>query len=111
MLINGVAKSLIHPQRGLRKGCPFSPYLFMLCAEVFSNLMVQAENRNLIHGLKFSSNISVSHLLFVDDSLVFSRANNTECRNLKSIFYCYAAASGQVFNYDKSSMFFSTNTN
>ena len=59
----------------------------------------------------FSSNISVSYLLFADDSLVFSRANSTECRNLKNIFYCYAAASGQVFNYDKSLMFFSTNTN
>ncbi|KAH9778879.1 reverse transcriptase domain-containing protein [Citrus sinensis] len=55
VLINGVAKGLIHPQRGLRQGCPLSPYLFIMCAEVFSNLMVNAENQNLINGLKCSS--------------------------------------------------------
>ncbi|KAH9748716.1 reverse transcriptase domain-containing protein [Citrus sinensis] len=110
VLINGAATGLILPQRGLRQGCPLSPYLFIMCAEVFSNMLKQAENQSLIHGLKFSRDISVSHLLFADDSLVFSRASTTDCKNLKKIFDCYAAASGQEFNYDKSSMLFSSST-
>ena len=54
--------------------------------------------------------LSVTHLLFVDDSLVFARASNIDCRILKGIFYYYAAASGQVFNFEKSSMLFSSGT-
>ncbi|KAH9719688.1 reverse transcriptase domain-containing protein [Citrus sinensis] len=110
VLINGVAKGLIRPQRGLRQGCPLSPYLFILCAEVFSSLLMQAENQNLIHGVRFGNTITVSHLLFADDSLIFTRATIDDCKHLKAIFDCYSMASGQLFNLDKSSMFFSGKT-
>ncbi|KAH9784317.1 putative reverse transcriptase/RNA-dependent DNA polymerase [Citrus sinensis] len=79
--------------------------------EVFSNLLKHAESQSLIHGLRFSRSLSITHLLFADDSLVFSKASPTECKKLKGIFDDYVAAFGQVFNNDKSSMFFSSNTN
>ena len=110
VLINRAAKGQIKPQRELRQGCPLSPYLFILCTEVFSRLLMQAENQNLIHGLRFGNNILVSHLLFADDSLIFTRATIADCKHLKTIFDCYTTASGQLFNLDKSSMFFSGNT-
>lgn len=81
-----------------------------MCAEVFSNMLVQAKNRGQIQGLRFNGSLSITHLLFADDSLVFARASNMDCMKLKDIFYCYTAASGQVFNYEKSSMFFSSST-
>ena len=46
-------------------------------------------------------------LLFSDDSLVFTKASVDSCKALKAIFNRYAAASGQLFNFDKSSMVFS----
>ncbi|KAH9651249.1 reverse transcriptase domain-containing protein [Citrus sinensis] len=110
VLINRVPKGLITPQRGLRQGCPLSPYIFIMCAEVLSNLLVQAENRSLIQGLKFNRSLSVTHLLFADDSLVFARASSNDCRILKGIFDSYAAASRKVFNFEKSSMLFSSGT-
>ncbi|KAH9784956.1 reverse transcriptase domain-containing protein [Citrus sinensis] len=110
IIINGIAKGIIQPQRGLRQGCPLSPYLFLMCAEAFSNLLQRAEEKSLIHGLKFSKDIIISHLLFADDSLIFTKASEADCLHLKRIFEAYAAASGQLFNYDKSSMFFSGNT-
>ena len=110
VLINGVAKGLIHPQRGLRQGCLMSPYLFILCVEVFSNLLLQAESQQSIHGLKFSKDLSITHLLFADDSLIFTKATTEDCTNLKAIFIRHAAASGQIFNFEKSSMFFIGNT-
>lgn len=47
---------------------------------------------------------------FADDSLIFTRATIEDCTNLKQIFDKYAAALGQIFNYEKSSVFFSGNT-
>lgn len=110
VIINGVPKGLITPQRGLRQGCPLSPYLFIMCAEVFSSLLLQVEEQNIIHGLKFGSTTTISHLLFADDSLIFMRADMVEGQHLKKIFDCYTTASRQLFNLDKSSMFFSGNT-
>lgn len=103
-------KRLNLPQMGLRQGCPLSPYLFIICAEVFSVMLQKAEGRGLIHGLRFGNNINVSHLLFANDSLIFLRASAEDCRHLKWIFYYYATASRQLFNYNKSSMFFYKNT-
>lgn len=107
VIINGAAKGLIQPQRGLRQGCPLSPYMFLICVEVFSNLLVMAEKQHLIQGLKFSKTVTISHLVFADDSLVFTRASVEDCKRLKALFECYTSASGQLFNYEKSSMVFS----
>lgn len=84
--------------------------MLIMCAEVLSNLLVQAENRSLIQWLNFNRSLSVTYLLFADDSLMFARASSNDCGILKGIFYCYAATSGQVFNFEKSSMLFSSGT-
>lgn len=72
-------------------------------------MLVQAERNQIIHGLRFNNNLSITHLLFADDSLVFTRETNKDCGNLKSIFDCYTSAFGQIFNYEKSFMFFNNN--
>lgn len=74
VIINRVPKGLIQPKKGLRQVCPLSPYLFILCAEAFANLLTQAERKQLIQGLSFTKDVSISHLLFTDESLVFTRA-------------------------------------
>ncbi|XP_024033484.1 uncharacterized protein LOC112095607 [Citrus clementina] len=73
-------------------------------------LVPKAERQKLIHGLSFGKDINISHLLFADDSLIFIRASPMDCGNLKRIFDSYTTASGQLFNLEKSSMFFSKNT-
>lgn len=83
VLINGVAKGLIKPQRGLRQGCPLPAYLFLICAEVFTNLLTQAESQKQIHGIKFSKDLSITHLLFADDSLIFTKATKEDSLCLK----------------------------
>lgn len=80
-----------------------------MCADAFSNLLIQVENHRLIHGLKFGNNITISHLLFADNNLIFTRASVEDCTHLKAIFDCYTVASGQLFKFEKLSMFFSSN--
>lgn len=79
VIINGVPKGMITRQKGLRQGCPLSSYLFIICAEALSNLLMQAERKKQIQGLRFGQHISISHLLFVDDGLIFSKASLKDC--------------------------------
>jgi hypothetical protein len=102
ILINGSPSKTFRPQRGLRQGDPLSPYLFILCADVLSGLITKAQNNYLIHGVKIVPGApEVTHLLFVDDIILFCRANKEETTNLKNIISTYQAASGQLVNMEK----------
>lgn len=109
-ILNGDPRGLIWPSRGLRQGDAISPYLFLICAEVLSRLISNAEAQGQLHGLKICRNApSISHLFFADDSLVFFKATGGDCEVLKDIFTRYELASGQKINFDKSSVSFSHN--
>ncbi|MCH90195.1 retrotransposon protein putative unclassified, partial [Trifolium medium] len=108
ILINGVPSNPFSPQRGLRQGDPLSPYLFIICANVFSELISKAQSQNLIHGAKISNGApEISHLLYADDSLLFCRANKEEVSVMQNIIDKYQRASGQLVNIHKSEMIFS----
>lgn len=57
--------------RVLRQGDPLSPYLFISCAEVFSGLILKAQEMKDIHGVCIARRApKISHLFFADDSIV-----------------------------------------
>ena len=56
------------------------------------------------------ASLLVSHLFFADDSLLFCKASEHDCRKLIDILQLYEAASGQKVNAEKSSIIFSHNT-
>ena len=75
VLMNGSEVGPIIPKRGLRQGCPLSPYLFIICAEGLSALLRQAESSGLINGSKVCRGASsISHLFFADDSFLFFKS-------------------------------------
>lgn len=109
--VNGELSDLIKPERGLRQGDPQSPYLFLLCAEGFSALLCQAENEGRLKGVKVCQRaLSVSHLLFADDSLILFRANEGDAQHLQGFLDLYEESSGQMINKEKSAIMFSPNT-
>lgn len=69
--VNGDLTKSFKPERGLRQGDPLPPYLFLLCAEGFSAQLQKAEQDGRIAGVRVCHRaLSVSHLLFADDSLI-----------------------------------------
>ncbi|KAE8707080.1 BES1/BZR1-like protein 2-like [Hibiscus syriacus] len=52
-----------------------------------------------------------SHLFFVDDNLIFSEATARITSYVKRIIGLYGNCLGQIINFDKSGLFFSTNVN
>jgi hypothetical protein len=111
VLINGNPVGNIRPTRGLRQGDPLSPYLFILCAEVLSYQLQQAERNGLLGGVPtFPRGPRLNHLFFADDSLLFCKTTVQDWQQLLAILDLYERASGQKLNKDKTTVFFSRNT-
>ncbi|KAL4347725.1 hypothetical protein GQ457_17G013090 [Hibiscus cannabinus] len=51
----------------------------------------------------------VSHLMFADDCVLFTKANQANCESVKHILHSFQSATGQMVNWGKSSVFFSSN--
>lgn len=71
----------------------------------------KAQEKGKLLGLKVARGcLRVNHLLFVDDTMFFCKANVKSYNELKGILSKYAEVSGQLINYQKSSISFSKKT-
>ena len=110
-LVNGEPRGLIHPSKGIRQGDPLSPFLFLLCTEGLNGLIKQVEVNGDIHGFSLCrKGPKLSHLLFVDDGLLFCRAMTVECVKVLNILEAYEGDSGQKVNKSKMTLFCSKST-
>jgi hypothetical protein len=108
ILINGNPSPSFRPHRGIRQGDPLSPYLFILCADVLSSLISQLQTNNKIKGIAIAPSAPhITHLFFVDDSILFCRAKIKEANNIMNVLKEYQRISGQQINLNKSAMTFS----
>ncbi|CAN0925165.1 hypothetical protein LINGRAHAP2_LOCUS34604 [Linum grandiflorum] len=73
-------------------------------------MVKKAAKEGKIQGTRVSRRApTVTHLLFADDSFFFAEGCLDDARALKDIFNRYAATSGQLINFHKSSIMFSKN--
>ena len=108
---NRKANDNISPSKGLQQGGSLSPYLFLLCAEGFFSLLAKAEEEGRLHGVSICRRApSISHLLFVDDLLLFCRANQEKVHVISEVLQTYASPSSHCINFEKSSVHFINNT-
>lgn len=111
VLINDAPGSTIYPSRGIWKGSPLFPYLYLICAEGLSCLLHEAEQNSILKGVKKArGNPFITHLFFADDCLIFCRANVAEWQYIQRLLDSYELVSGQGINKHKSGIFFSSNT-
>ncbi|CAI8586856.1 unnamed protein product [Vicia faba] len=97
ILFNGSPSHSFNPERGLCQGDPLSPYLFILCADVFSGLIKEAAGNQTIHDIRVARRAPcISHLFFTDDNILFSRASPKECEKVLEILAKHQRVSGQM---------------
>jgi hypothetical protein len=106
VLINGEATSFFNLERGLRQGCPLSPYLFILIMEGLSLLLKKSFTEHKISGIKVTKLIKIFHLMFVDDVLLMTNAVLSEWTVIQEVLFNFCTVSGLSINHSKSTMHF-----
>ena len=111
ILVNVGKTDQIFPSRGVRQGDPLSPYLFIMCQDVLSRMLDREILAGRLSGVKASrTNPAVTHIMYADDIVVFSKANSREATILTEWLEKYCSWSGQLINRNKSGVFFSKHT-
>jgi len=104
VLVNGSPSPEFKVRRGIRQGDPLSPFLFNIAAEGLSILFQRATTSNIFRGIDFNSNNFLSHLQYIDDTLVFMPAILHALQSVKRVLRWFALCSGLHINFFKSSL-------
>ena len=108
VLINGSPADFFGSSRGLRQGDLLSPTLFLIMMEVFSRMLRRVEGAGLICDFKIEGRRGggecVSHLLFVDDTILFCDADVEQILHIRLLLLCFKAVIGLKVNVHKSEM-------
>ena len=109
ILVNGSPTGFFGNSRGLRQGDPLSPYLFVIGMKAFSRLLKRAVEGNYLSRSRIAERggveMSISHLLYIDDTLLFCEANKDQLKFLSWILMWFEALSGLRINLNKSEIF------
>jgi hypothetical protein len=110
ILVNDEPTAYFHPQRGLRQGCPLSPYLFVLAINELSLRLQEALQNNNLTGVSLGPSAPPIHsLLSANDLILCGKATMEEANQLKDILYTFCQNSSQTPNLQKSVILFSKN--
>eukprot|EP00253_Pinus_taeda_P029159 PITA_29159 len=104
VLLNGEATTFFAAERGVRQGCPLSPLLFLLIMEGLSRVLISARDRHLLTGIKIADDFYLTHLLFVDDILIFLNGSIGDTTTLQNAMLLFQQATGMKINEHKSSI-------
>jgi hypothetical protein len=104
VLINGEASDYFKSWRGLRQGCPLSPYLFILIMEGLSLMLSRGSDDHNLSGIQVTKFLKIIHLMFVDDVLVMSKADLKDWKVIFDILQAFCLVSGLSINFTKTTV-------
>ncbi len=104
VLINGSASTFFHAERGLKQVCPLSPLLFLLFMEGMSRYISKEKTLGRLQGIKITNSYILTHLLFVNDVLIFLNGSIGDITTFSTILKYFCFATGTECNQLKSSL-------
>ncbi|KAE8711371.1 Ethanolamine-phosphate cytidylyltransferase [Hibiscus syriacus] len=107
VLVNGSPTEEFSMGKGLRQGCSLSPLLFNLVGELLNRMLMKAADVGLFQGFTFgrSDALSLTHLQFADDLIVFCRDSSTYILNIKRVLRTFSIMTGLHLNMSKSNLY------
>ena len=73
-------------------------------AKGLNKALLEAKKLGAFRGIKVETNFFLSHLLFVDDILLFCDGLHKDAKNLREVLDLYCLANGMQINVGKSFM-------
>ena len=101
-LINGRPSNYFRSSRGLRQGCPLSPFLYIIMAETLSIHLENQRRQKEITGISIVRGIKgINHSLFTNDTLLIGGASSLMARRFKQTLDLFLLVSGGKLNNNK----------
>jgi len=105
-LANGRPTTFFHAQRGLRQGCPLSPFIYILKADTLSRKLSAKKDAGSLPGLKPSIHSPAqNHALFADDSLLLGGASTRITKAFDEVLKSYCRVMRASINEGKSEVY------
>lgn len=101
VFISGSPVGFFNGSRGLRQGDLLSSFLFIMVLEVLSRMIERAEMGYIVGFCVGSGGVTISHLQFADDAMIFCDADARQVTYLRSVLTCFEAISGVRINFVK----------
>nr|GEU66327.1 RNA-directed DNA polymerase, eukaryota [Tanacetum cinerariifolium] len=101
VLINGSPTKEFYFRKGLKKGDPLSPFLFILIMERFHLSFQNLENARMFKGISVSSSLQLSHLFYADDVIFMGQWSESNINTIIQALDCFHKAPGLRMNLQK----------
>ncbi|XP_074297070.1 uncharacterized protein LOC141627746 [Silene latifolia] len=106
LVLNGENFGYFKGAKGLRQGDPISPLLFTITMEYLSRILAHVTDTMPFKFHPLCSQLKLSHLMFADDLLLFSKGDTTSIMILLRAFATFSVATGLQMNSLKSNIYF-----